>query len=249
MIGHGEYDSPVLRRLFIVLIAVVILVTFGTLGYMLIESWPVADSFFMTVITLSTVGYGETHDLSQDGRLFTSVLIFLCIVCVTSLTAVITSFIVENDISGRFAQKRMERMISELKGHTIVCGTTPLAMAVIERLMRKKVAVVVVDDNTENIERLKKKFRRIHTLEASASNELSLAKANILGAKNVVAVMEQEIDNLLIAITCRDLSDDIVVIAKSNDLTIANRMRKAGVNEIISPFQLGGERVSDLIAA
>ncbi len=244
-----DTESPLFGRLVVVLICVIVLVTAGTIGYTLIEGWPVWDSFYMTLITISTVGYGETHELTSAGRKFTSVLIPACLITMTGWTAVLTSFMVEGELSGYFQNRRTNRMIASLKGHTIVCGSGSIASAVIERLTRKRMQVVVIDDNEEQLAALKKRFRRLLIVDGKGSDELQLAKANVLDAANVVAAMESELDNLLIGITCRDMGGDICVIAKSNDLTIANRMRKAGVNEVISPNQLSGERVCDLITA
>ena len=242
-----DAGSPLIGRLTTVLICVIVLITSGTIGYTLIEGWPIRDSFYMTLITLSTVGYGETHDLTESGRQFTMILIPACLITMTGWTAVLTSFMVEGELSGYFTQRRTTRMIASLKGHTIVCGSGSIASAVIERLTRQRMQVVVIDDNEEQLAVLKKRFRKLLIVDGKGSDELQLAKANILDAANVVAAMESELDNLLIGITCRDMGGDICVIAKSNDLTIANRMRKAGVTEIISPDQLSGERVCDLI--
>jgi voltage-gated potassium channel len=228
---------------------VIVLVTSGTVGYSVIEGWPVWDSFYMTLITLSTVGYGETHALSENGQRFTCVLIPACLITMTGWTAVLTSFMVEGQLSGYFSNRKTTRMIATLKGHTIVCGSGPIATAVIERMIRQRLQVVVIDDDLVQLAALTKRFRRLLVVEGKGSDELQLAKANVLNATNVVAAMESELDNLLIGITCRDIGGDICVIAKSNDLTIANRMRKAGVNDVISPDQLGGERVCELINA
>ena len=237
-----------LRLLRIVLILAG-LVVFGSSGYMLLEGWDFADGFFMTIITLSTVGYGETHELSQYGRWFTSALILMCFVGMTCWTAALTSFLVDADLGGNLIQRRMLRMISNLTGHTIVCGTTQMAEAIIERLVRKRKDVVVIDDDSKKLEELRRRFKKVMVVEGSPTNEMHLAKANILSAAHLVAALPNEVDNLLISITCRDLGENIVVYAKSNDLTIANRMRKAGVQEVICPSQLCGNHVSDLILA
>ncbi|MFK7817378.1 MAG: TrkA family potassium uptake protein [Planctomycetaceae bacterium] len=219
----------------------------GTFGYMVVEGWGFADSFYMTVITVSTVGYGETNTLSPDGRAFTSGLIFLSLVSMTGWSAVLTSFLVESDLSGNFQRRKTARMISQLKGHTIVCGTGLMAQAVIERLARKRTDVVVIDSDAEALDTLKKRFRRLLVLEGEGTNEMNLAKANVLEASHVVAATDSETDNLLIGITCKDMGPNLTVIARSNNISIANRMRKSGIDEVISPSQLGGERVTDLI--
>ena len=224
------------------------LVAIGTLGYIILEDWSLADSFFMTVITISTVGYGEIHTLSRDGRMFTSGLIFVSLISMTGWTAVLTSFIVECDLGGHFEHRRTSRMISELKNHTVVCGTGQMAQAVIDRLLRKRVHVVVVDSDPDQLAQLKKRSRRLLVIEGSASDEVNLARANVLEAAYVVAATDSELDNLLIGITCKDIGDNVKVIARCNNPAIANRMRKAGIDEVISPSQLGGERASELIS-
>lgn len=219
----------------------------GSLGYMFLEGWDFADGLFMTVITLSTVGYGETHELSQNGQWFTSLLIVFCFVGMTSWTAALTSFLVDIDLGGNLVQRRMLKMISKLKGHTIVCGTTPMAEVVIERLIRKRKDVVVIDDDVDKLEQVRRRFSRVKIVEGSPTDELCLAKGNLLKASNVVAALASEVDNLLISITCKDLRENISVYAQSNNSTIANRMRKAGVEEVICPSELCGSRVSTLI--
>lgn len=236
-------------RLIRVVVILAGLVAFGSLGYMMLEGWNFADGFFMTVITLSTVGYGETHELSPLGRWFTAALILMCFIGMTCWTAALTSFLVDADLGGKLIERRMLRMIDKLKEHTIVCGTTQMAEAVVERLVRKRKDVVIIDDDLSRLEELRKRFRKVLVVEGSATNELFLAKAGVLSASHVVAALPDEVDNLLISITCRDLGKDIAIYATSNDVTVANRMRKAGVAEVICPSQLCGDRVSDLILA
>jgi voltage-gated potassium channel len=242
-------NDPLLRRMARILLWLAILIGGGTLGYAVLERWPLRDGFFMTVITLSTVGYGETHNLSPLGRWFTTGLIFCCIVGMTCWTAVLTSFVVENEISGRYIRRRMMKMASQIKEHTIVCGSGMMANVVLDRLMRKRLPVVVIDECKDRLEELRQKYRSLVTIEGNATNEMTLAEAGLLSASNVVAAMDNDVDNLLVVITCKDSGRDIRVLARSNDISIANRMRKAGADEIISPCLLSGNRVAEVILA
>lgn len=244
--NYSDDDLP-LRRLLAVMLWMLGVLIVATIGYRLIEGWSIHDCFYMTVITVSTVGYGETHELSQQGRWFTSGLIFVSLVSMAGWTAMLTSFIVGSDLNGQFQRRRTARMIDSMKNHTIVCGTGLMASVVIERLMRKRHQVVLIDPEQDKLNVLKAKFRRLEVLCGSPTDELVLAKANVMAASHVVAATASEVDNLLIGITCKDLGTDISVIAESNDVGIANRMRKTGINEVISPSQLGGQRVTDLI--
>ena len=239
--------DPFVGRLIKVLCCVIVLVGYGTLGYVSLEGWSLLDSFFMTVITLSTVGYGEIHELSTAGRWFTATLIFFCIISMTCWTAALTSFIVENDLGGTYLNRRILKMIAKLKKHTVVCGSGLMAQAVVERLSRKRMPVVLIDDDKKRLDSLRRRFRKLLIVEGQATSELTLAEANVLEASHVVAAMDSEVDNLLVAITCKDMGHDVSVYTVADDTTIANRMRKAGVDEVISPFQVSGDLVSELI--
>ena len=237
------------RRLARVILAVAALVIVGTLGYSIVEGWSLADGFYMTVITLSTVGYGEPQPLSPQGRTFTATLIFLCLLCLTWTTATLTSILVEDDLSGRRYRRRVLKMIEKLKGHTIVCGSGLMSQAVVERLMRKRASVVVVDSDTDQLAALSQRFRNLITIDGDATSELTLAEAGLMSARDVVAALDSDVDNLMIAITCKDMGQDIGVFARSNDSSVANRMRKAGVDEVVSPNQICGDRFAELVLA
>ena len=241
--------DPIILRLYRVVWYVLGLLVFGTAGYVWLEGWSIPDGFYMTVITLSTVGYGETQTLTPPGRWFTSGLIFLCILSMTYCTATMTSFIVGNDLSGHFFRRRHLKMISQLKDHTVVCGGGLMGQSVIERLMKERKPVVLIESNGDVLEVLCRRYPRLLVVQGSATNELTLAEANIMTAKHVVAATDSEIDNLLIAISCKDMGHDVQVYARSNDTTIANRMRKANVDEVVSPSRICGDRVADLILA
>lgn len=248
MITEYPSDDQPFKRLVQIKYWMFGLLMLGTVGYHFVEGWNFADSFYMTVITVSTVGYGETHELTQHGRLFTSLLIFISLVSMAVWTAMLTSFIVGSDLSGHFQRRRTARMIDAMKDHTIVCGTGLMASAVIERLMRKRIQVVLIDPDENRLVEFTGRFRRLATICGNPTNELVLAKANVLAAGHVVAATDSDVDNLLIGISCKDLGHEISVIAESNDVSIANRMRKSGIDEVISPSQLGGDRVSELIS-
>lgn len=244
------FDENILvRRLFgcCALIAAVLLA--GTFGYVYLERWNVADSFYMSVITLSTVGYGETRELSPTGRLFTSGLIFISVIGLSIWTASLTSLLVEGDLSGKFLNRKAKRMSASFNNHTIVCGSDMMAQAVIQRLSQKGIPIVVVDDASDSLTHLRKRFPQVPVIETSAIDELSLADANVLAAKNLVAALPDDFDNLLVAMTCKDLGTEIQVVARAHDQRIASRMLKAGVDNVICPFQICGEQAASLVNA
>lgn len=217
----------------------------GTIGYMLIEGWSTQDGFYMSVITLATVGYGETQELSSQGRLFTCFFIFFSIICLSCWTACLTSLFVEGELTGAFNQKRAKKMANSLKGHTIICGSSTMAKTVLEILVRKQAGVVLIDGNSEELKLIRKRYPKISIIESSAVDELTLSHANVLHAKSVVAALDSDFDNLMIAMTCKDLGTDINVIARSDDLHVARRMWKLGVEKVICPHQISGETAAE----
>ena len=140
-------------------------------------------------------------------------------------------------------------MISKLKDHTIVCGAGLMGQTVIEELCSKRKPVVLIDKDKELLEKLRHHYPKLLTVEGSATDELTLADANLLDAKHVVAAMTSEVDNLLVAITCKDMGHHLKVFARSNDTTIANRMRQAGVDEVIAPSLVSGNHIAQSILA
>jgi voltage-gated potassium channel len=138
-------------------------------------------------------------------------------------------------------------MIDAMKNYTIVYGTGLMANAVVERLMRKRLQVAVIDSDNDRLTAMKEKYRRLEVICGRPTDELVLATANVVNARHVVAAPDSDVDILLIGITGKDPRHKISVIAESNDMALANRMQKAGIDEVVSPSQLGGERVTELI--
>lgn len=238
-------NESILRRFLRFAWAPALALVFGTFGYVVIEGWSTQDGFYMSVITLATVGYGETQELSSLGRLFTCFLIFFSIICLSCWTACLTSMFVEGELTGAFNQKRAKKMASELNGHTIICGSGTMAKTVLEILVRKQASIVLIDGNTEELKMIRLRYPKVSIIESSAVDELTLSNANVLNAKSVIAALDSDFDNLMIAMTCKDLGTDLKVIARSDDMQVARRMRKIGVEKVICPFQLSGETAAE----
>lgn len=219
----------------------------GTLGFCLIERWPMDDALYMTVITISTVGFGEMRELSPYGRAFTSCLILVSITCMACWTAGITSVIVEGDLTGSFRKRRMQRMAKRNKDHVIVCGSGMFARAILESLYLSRHSIVVLCNDPVNSELIRTKFPAVPIIEESPTDELALARANLATSSFVVAATDSDVDNFLISMTCKDFNPNLVVYAFSIDGDFSGRMAKLGVDEVISPYRLGSSRVVELI--
>ncbi len=243
--AHDSLADPRVRRVIKCTTMLGLILVLGTIGYVAIEGWNTDDGFYMTVITLATVGYGETQELSGLGRLFTCALIFTSIICLSCWTACLTSLFVEGDLSGAFDQKKAKKMAMHLSDHTIICGCGTMAITVLDILLRKQTDVVLISGDADNLKSIRHRYPNLPIIESSAIDELSLANANVIEAACVVAALESDFDNLMIAMTCKDLGTDIKVIARSDEMQVASRMMKLGVEKVICPFQISGVEAAE----
>ena len=233
---------------FVTLMALIsTLIIIGTCGFVLIEGWPLVDALYMTIITRSTVGYGETQELTQDGRVFTAVLIVICMICMTCWTAGITSIFVSGELTGEFQKQKELKMISSMSGHTIVCGGGIMARTVIDQLVRQEKGVVAIVEDEKEIQVLKRLYPDLPIIQGDPKSELALADANAISAGYLVAAVESDFDNLLITITGRGLGTDIKVLSSAQSTELSSRMLKVGADQVICPLVLGGQHVASLI--
>ncbi len=224
-----------------------ILIIAGTCGYILIEGWSVIDAVYMTVITLSTVGFGEVEELTPHGRLFTSLLITISLISMACWTAGFTSILVSGELSGRFQNQRERKMISAMKDHVIVCGGGVTALTVIARLTAAGKSVVAITNDAHEMDMIRRAAPEVPIVQDDPKSELALADANAISAAHLVAAGESDFDNLLITITGKGLGTGIRVISCAQSTELASRMMKVGADEVICPLIIGGENVADLI--
>jgi len=191
----------------------------------------------MTVITLATVGFGEIHPLSPQGRAFT---VFLIISGVGTFTYGAFSFsklLIEGEFRRVFEKRRWEREMKKLRDHIVLCGFGRLGEKVSEELYREKLPFVVIESNPERIEALREKgYLHIH---ADSSEEEILEKAGIRKARTLVAVLGSDADNLFVTLTARELNPKIYIVARVEDPQATRKLYKAGANRVISPYDVG----------
>ena len=234
-----------LHRIVTILVAFLLLV--GTTGYVIIENYPIEDAVYMTVITLSTVGFGEVNELSPTGRFFTSILITFSFVLIACWTAGFTSILVSGELSGRFQNQRTRRMISKLNDHTVICGGGVTAITIVQRLLGEGTPVVVITEDPAEIAAIRRESPDIPIVEADPKSEFALIDANVFAAKNLVAAVDSDYDNLLITITGKGLGTDLRVVACAQDTELASRMMKVGADDVICPLIIGGEHAARLL--
>ena len=218
----------------------------GTLGYHFIEGWSLFDALYMTVITLATVGYGETHPLSTAGRVFTLFLILGGMGIILFGVSELTQFIVQGGIGGILRRRNMERTIKKISNHYILCGAGKNGHYVLEELIRTKRKVVAVEKDPKKVQALID--RGIPTIEGDASNDNILRSAGIDRALGLVSTLPEDKDNLFVVITARGLNPDLRIVAKVDDVEVREKFFRSGANSAVSAASIGGLRMaSELI--
>ncbi|MCA1990068.1 MAG: potassium channel protein [Desulfarculus sp.] len=217
----------------------------GTLGYMLIEGWDFHDSLFMTITTVSTVGYGEVHPLSRPGELFSIGLILTGVGSVLYFLTMITQWVVEGKLRQVMGRRSLERKIRSLKDHYIICGYGRIGAQVADMLAEKNVGMVVIDTSEEATRRLE--AAGIHYVLGSATEDESLLAAGIDRARGLVATVSSDADNVYIVLTARGMRPDLLIIARATEPGSERKLKRAGADKVVSPYFIGARRIAQTV--
>lgn len=245
ILHRSAHASPLVRAGWIVGSLIVVLCV-GTLGYHFIEGWEYFDALYMTVITMATVGFSETHPLSTGGRIFTIILIMGGLGIITYGVTAITSFVVEGEMQGYLRRNRMNKAIGKLENHYIVCGGGNGGRYVIDELIRTNRQVVIVDRSRERgAELIEQGF---YVVEGDATSDETLREAGIDKAAGLVSALSEDRDNLFVVITARGLSKKLRIVSKIVDIKVKERFLRSGADAAVSHSFIGGMRMaSELI--
>ncbi len=224
-----------------------LIVMIGTVGYTLIEDgWTLFDGFYMTLITLTTIGFSEVHSLSTGGRVLTIVIIVFGLGAAATILTQLAQLIMEGNLLAVWRQRRMEKNIGRMRHHVIICGYGRIGQAICRNLTNMGVECVIVDrdeDRTGYAQSMD-----VPVLAGNATSDQALLDAGIERATILVAALSNDSDNLFVALAARELNPKLVVIARGEDKSIETRMLRAGVDRVVYPAQLGGGQIARLIA-
>jgi voltage-gated potassium channel len=234
-----------LKRIIIGLGCLIAILLIGSYGYVFLEGWDFFDGLYMTVTTLTTVGYGEVHPLSKTGRAFTILLIFLGVGFMLYVVTALAQVVVEGQIQDIFGRRRVEREIRNLKDHYIICGFGRIGEVISRELSHNNIPIVIVDNLPQNTPMLERSGY-LHVI-GNATQEEVLWSAGIERARGLVSVVSSDADNVYIVLTARSMNPDLAIVSRAGEPGSEQKLRRAGANEVISPYELGGQRMAQTI--
>lgn len=233
------------RRIIFVVLSLFGTLIIGSVGYVVLEGWTFFEGLYMTVISLTTVGFGEVRPLSFSGRVFTILLIFSGIGLMFYVVSAITQMVVEGQLRDVFGRKRLERAIRTIKNHYIICGFGRIGEVIARELHQNNIPLVVVDNDPDRVPVLERSGY-LHLFGNATQEDLLLA-AGIERARGLIAVCSSDADNVYIVLTARSLNANLNIVARAGETGSEQKLLRAGANEVISPYELGGHRMAQTI--
>ena len=233
------------RKIKFILYAFSLLLIIGTVGYMILSDVDIVDALYMTVITVSTVGFGEVGTTSNSSEIFSVIMIFLGVGIVGYAFTTLVAMFVEGKVSDLWKGSKMERKISALSDHYIICGSGELAEVIIKKFIDENLDFVVITDKREDLDDYS--HHNILVVEGQSTEESVLLHAGIEKAKGLVATMETEVDNIVTVLTARNLNNKIYIISNAITKSGNEKLLKVGANKTLSAMEISGNRMASLM--
>ena len=235
--------NPARRLLWGVCIFATIIVA-GIIGYMVIEGWSFIDAIYMTIITITTVGYAEVHPLSAGGQIFSIFLIVGGVSGALYVLSAVAGYIIEGQLGTTLGRRRMQTNIAKLKEHFILCGYGRVGREIARFLTEEGMPFVVIDKDQDSIAEVEKDGH-LYIL-ADATKDETLKEAGIERARGLIIAIGDDADSLYITLSARGLRSDLFIEARAITSSAEAKLKKAGADRIISPYSLGARRMAEL---
>lgn len=237
--------NRVARRLAYIGGAVFLTLLIGTIGFVVVEDYPVFDAFYMALITMTTVGYTEVRPLTQAGRVFNSVLIVIGVTTLFLAIGAMAQTIVELELDEYFDKRRMKRMIEKLENHYIVCGFGRVGRGAAQELLRTRVPFVVVDRSPEKVERAMR--AGMLAVVADSTQDETLQEVRVTRARGLIAALSTDADNLFLILSAKSLNPALLVTTRAGEEEAERKLRSAGADAVFTPYTITGYRLAQAL--
>jgi voltage-gated potassium channel len=221
------------------------IVAFGTCGYYWVEHMPFFEAFYMTIITISTVGYAEIVPLSQAGRALTIIIIILGITVGAYTIGLLVRAFVEGELAKIVGRRIVQKQISSLKDHFIVCGYGRIGRIMCSEFAADNIDFVVIEQDPATREEIEN--QRYLCIEMDATSEEALLAAGIMNAKGIATAVNSDANNVFITMTAKSLRPDIFVLARASEEKNEDKLLRAGASRVVSPYMIGARRMAQML--
>ncbi len=236
-------NGRLVRRALLIAAAILVSLCIGTVGFRVIEGWTVFDAFYMTLITITTVGYQELHPLSSAGRVFNSFLIFFGVGAMVLAFGALTQTIIELELQDRYGTRRRRRLISQLHDHVIVCGFGRVGRNASYEFQRANVPFLILDRNEDRVRRATE--AGMLAIPADATNDDDLRGAGVLRARGLIAALPSDAENLFIILSAKTLNPNLIIVTRASEEQAEEKLRRAGADTVFAPYTLAGRRLAN----
>jgi len=232
-------------KLYVSIIFFISVVSIGVIGYMILSEINFLDALYMTIITMTTVGFGEIHPLNEQEKIFTILLILISIVVYAYSVTALSEYLVNGKLLQLLKLRKVQQKIQNLKNHTIVCGYGRNGKQAVIKLKNFNMPCVVIEKDKALIEQLERD--NILFIEGDATQDESIQKAAIHNAKSLITALASDADNLFVVLSARQLNKDMIIISRASNESSINKLKIAGANNIIMPDKIGGMHMASLV--
>lgn len=226
------------------LAVIVAIVVIGAVGYTMVEGWSIGDGLYMTIITLTTVGFKEVRELDTFGRVWTSLLSITGVVIIFGTIGLVAETFVGEAVSGRLEKRRMAEAVARLKDHFILCGYGRVGTTVARELDHAKVKFVVVDINPNSVERAQADGMLV--VAGDATQDAILEQAGVKRARGLITTTDSDANNVFVTLSARALNEELFIVARANDEQTEAKLRQAGANRVVSPYSRAGRQIAEV---
>lgn len=233
-------------RFFIPLLVLILVWIIGTVGYVIIDDYSWFDAFYMTIITVATVGYGEVKPLTNEGRLFTAFLIITSFGTFAYAVSSITKFVFDGEFNEFFKNRTLNATIDKLNNHVIICGYGRNGRQAAQVLKKQNQRFVVIENDAKVTTTMNHKFSDL-VIGGDGTHDEVLLKAGIMRAKALITTLPIDADNLFIVLTARNLNKNLTIISRASEDNSDTKLKIAGADNVIMPDKVGGAQMASLV--
>ncbi len=235
------FQSKLYRAVLLLFLVIII----GISGFMYLSDDTFVNALYMTIITITTVGFGEVHPLSQEERLFTVFLILMSVIIVGYVASVLTEYIASGELFEKIKFNKVQKKIEQLKNHTIVCGYGRNGKQAVIKLKKFNKKVVIIENDDDLIAKIESE--NLLYVKGNATKDEVLIKACLKNASNLITTLPSDADNLYVVLSARQFNKNLVIVSRASDDSSDSKLRIAGADNVIMPDKLGGDHMASLL--